>query len=316
MGDFNSNAALEGTEKFSAFDGKTEVTTTGQAEVKLTDYIRESLEKVAVSEGFKNYEFKADQSSTVGDGSIGLIYKATILEIDSDKKLDVVVKFPPVSQERRNDFGAMELFEREVYVYNEVFPELMKFQQEKKIEESIGFCNFPKCYFAEFNEEKDDSIIIMEDLREDGFKMLNKYVPADFEHTKILVAALGRLHAVSFALKAQKPELFEKYRLMKDFVFEKYREANLTGMMIGCIEKAAETVDENDSESRNKVLRLKTEYSQVTKEVVDPELAEPYAVIGQGDCWPNNLMYQYKVNLARHSTLILNSDLLSERISP
>lgn len=262
--------------------------------IELTDYMKESMDKVAISEGFTNYELKVDQGSAVGDGFVGKIYKVTIEEIGFFKKLDLVIKFPP---DNRNAFGAMDLFQREVFVYNELFPELVKFQNEKKIESSTGFFNFPKCYFAEFSVERNESVIIMEDLRESGYKMLSQPLPVNFEHTKLLVEALGRLHAVSFALKAQKPELFEKFRLMKDFVFEKYDAANFTGKILGNIEKAAETIDDSDSESREKVLRLKTDYFQITEELIDPDLAEPYTVVGQGDCWTNNLVYKYKVSL-------------------
>lgn len=292
MGDISANSLADGAEQLSP---ETQVAATKQNEIKLTDYMRECLDKVALNENFKNYKLIVDQGSAVGDGFVGVIYKATIQERDNDRKLEVVLKFPP-SQERRNDFGAMDLFEREVFTYNEVFPALVKFQLEKNIEDSEGFFNFPKCYLAEFNVEKNDSIIIMEDLRESGHKLLIKHVPVDFEHTKLVVEALGRLHAVSFAIKAQQPELFDKFRSLKDFVFEKYDQAGFTPMMLESIEKAANTLDESDSENRSKVLILKNNYTQITEELIDPNLAEPYTVIGQGDCWTNNLMFQYKVS--------------------
>ena len=295
MADLQKNDFSEGVEE--GLKPHPSIPTPSQSGIKITDYMRKGLERVALSEGFENYELKVDQGSVVGDGFVGVIYKVTIQEIESGKKLDVVMKFPPASQERRNDFGAMDLFEREVFVYNEVFPEFVKFQQEKKIKESEGFFDFPKCYFAEFNVEEDDSIIIMEDLRENGYKMLNKHVPINYKHTKLLIEALGKLHAVSFAMKNQKPEIFAKFKLMKDFVFEKLGAANLTTLMTGSIEKAAETINESDLESRNKVLKLKNEYEKITQELINPDLAEPYAVVGQGDCWTNNLMYQYKASI-------------------
>ena len=190
-----------------------------QGEVNFTEYMRESLEKVAISEGFKNYELKIDHGSAIGDGFMGLIYKAIVQETGSDRKLDVVLKFPPFNKARREDFGSLDLFRREVFMYNEILPEFVKLQKEKKIEDSEGFFNIPKCYFAEYNEEKNDSIIIMEDLKESNCKMWNKFVPVNLEHTKLLVAALGRFHAVSFALKTQKPEVFKKIKSINDYLF-------------------------------------------------------------------------------------------------
>ena len=174
-------------------------------EVKLTEYLRESLDKVALSEGFKKYEVIVDQGSSVGDGFVGLLYKATVKEINSDKKLEIVLKCPPLNKARREDFHSMLLFEREVFAYNEVFPELVKIQREKKIDESEGFYNFPKCYFAECNKEKDDAVIIMEDLKTKDFKMWDKYLPVNLEHTKLVVAALGRYSVVGHVIVSKIP---------------------------------------------------------------------------------------------------------------
>lgn len=277
---------------------KFEIPTAKLAEVKLTDYMRESLDKVALAEGFKNYDLKVDHGSAVGDGFVGLIYKVIIQEIDSDKKLPVVLKFPPENQARRREFGAMDLFKREVFVYNEFLPELVKFQKERHIKEADGFFNFPKCYFAEFNEEKDDSVIIMEDLREDGYKMWDKYKPVNLEHTKLLVLALGKLHALSFALKTQKLELFEKFKSMNDFMAEKMGDEKMVGMMTGSIQRAVDTIDEKDVKRRNRALRLLDNFSQMLHELTAPKEAEPFAVVGHGDCWSNNFMFQYKVRVA------------------
>lgn len=294
--DIEATGALSGGPPNGAPGQKFEMPTAKLAEVNLTDYMRESLDKVASAEGFKNYDIKVDHGSSIGDGFVGLIYKAIIQEIDSDKKLEVVLKFPPLNKARRNDFGAMDLFKREVFVYNELLPEFVKFQKERKIKESDGFFNFPKCYFAEYSEEKDDSILIMEDLRESGYKMWNKYEPVNFEHAKLLFTALGRLHAISFALKAQKPELFEKFKQMNDFMSEKFGDEQMSMMMTGSLQRAAETIDASDVKRRNRVLRLTENFSQLMKELVDPVRAEPYSVVAHGDCWSNNFMFQYKVN--------------------
>ena len=276
---------------------KFEMPTAKQNEVKLTDYMRESLEKVASAEGFRNYDLKVDHGSAIGDGFVGLIYKVIIQEIDSDKKLSVVLKFPPENQARRRDFGAMDLFKREVFVYNEFLPELVKFQKERHIKEADGFYNFPKCYFAEFNEEKDDSVIIMEDLRENGYKMWDKYSPVNLEHTKLIMLALGKLHALSFALKTQKPELFEKFKSMNDFMTDKMGDEKMAGMMSATVQRAVATIDEKDVKSRNRALRLLEDYSQMMRELTDPKRAEPFTIVGHGDCWSNNFMFQYKVRM-------------------
>jgi hypothetical protein len=273
-----------------------EVPLAKQGEVKVTPYMTECLDKVAKAEGFDKYEVTIDHGSSVGDGFIGILFKATLKEVDNDKQLTVVIKSPPVSKARREDFGAMGLFKREVIVYNEMLPAFVKFQEERKISKAQGFFEFPKCYFAEYNEENDDAILIMEDLKEKDFKMWNKFVPTDYEHTKLLVTTLGKFHAVSFAMKDQQPEMFEKFQKFDDFISQLLGgDPSMVGMMTTNIEKAANLLDPADTNGRNRVLKLKENFSQLMKDLMDPTLCEPFAVIGHGDCWVNNFMYQYQV---------------------
>jgi hypothetical protein len=273
-----------------------EIPTAKLKEVHVTDYMRECLAKVASSEGFKNYDIKVDHGSAIGDGFVGLMIKVNIQEIDSDKNLVVLLKTPPEGHARRHDFGALSLFKREVFVYNEFLPAIVKFQEEKKIKKNVGFFEFPKCYFAEFNEEKDDSLIIMEDLRDSGHKMWNKFVPTNIEHTRLLMASLGRLHAVSFAMKAQRPELFEKFKGMDDYMSTKMAEG-LSTMLMSAIDRAADCLDPSDTKRRARVLILKESLSQTMTELTSPERAEPYSIVTHGDCWSNNFMFHYKVRV-------------------
>ncbi len=121
-----------------------EIVTATQKDIEITDYIRESLEKVAYAEGFQNFEFIFDHGSNIGDGFIGIMLKVVIKEQNSDKSLQVLAKVPPQSKARRDMMKSMKLFEREVFIYNNVLPEFVALQNEKKISHKSGFFNFPK----------------------------------------------------------------------------------------------------------------------------------------------------------------------------
>lgn len=264
-------------------------------EIKVSDYVRECLDKVAVSEGFTNYILIFDHGSKVGDGFVGLIVKITIKEINSDKSLNVLAKIPPDNKVRREQMGAMQLFEREVFIYNNFLPELVEFQKEKHIKESLGFFNFPKCYFAEHSKEKDESIIIMEDLRDSGHRMWEKSKPINYEHAKLLLIALGRLHALSFALKEQKPEQFEKFKSLDDyFSNNKMEDETMLAMMTNAMRNAVESLDKDDVKRRAKATNLTENLVSTLKFALSAENAEPFAVITHGDCWFNNFLYHYK----------------------
>jgi hypothetical protein len=262
-------------------------------EIVVTDYIRTSLDKVATSEGFKNYTLDVDHGSSIGDGFIGIMLKVVIREHDSEKQLTVLAKIPPQNQARREMMGTMRFFEREVFVYNVMLPEFVEFQREKKIADAKGFYNFPKVYYANYDKELDDGIIIMEDLRDSGHRMWDKYQPINLEHTKLLMTTLGRLHAVSFALKAKRPEIFEKYTKLNDFFLDSFKDENFKGFLGQAMVKIADSLGEGNEKKKAKLLKLNEDLLGTIESCLNVEATEPFAVVNHGDCWSNNYLFHY-----------------------
>lgn len=275
-------------------------------DIKISDYVRESLDKVAVSEGFKNYDLFIDHGAQVGDGFVGKILKVTITEIGSDKSLSVLAKVPPDSKVRREQMGAMKLFEREVYVYKVFLPEFVEFQRAKHVSESAGFYNYPKVYYADYSTERDDSVIIMEDLRESGHKMWDKSKSLNYEHAKLLLVALGRFHAISFAMKEQKPEQFEKFKAMDDFLTNNTMDDSIKAVMINSVMNAIECLDKEDTKRRTKIKNLSEVIAETLKFALNGENAEPFTIITHGDCWFNNFLYHYKRKDVPDSIVLLD----------
>lgn len=201
-------------------------------ELSSSEYVKKSLEIVALSQGFKNYKLNFDHGARVGDGFIGVIFKAQIKETDSEKVLDVLVKVPPQDEKGNAMPERMVSFDREVYFYNILLPGLIKFQEEKEIDKAQGFLSFPKVYYADYNLELFRAIIVMEDLRDGGYQMLDKSKPIDFEHSKLVIQSLGRLHALSFAMKKQKPEVFEKFMRAQDNIADLVKNESLDGILL------------------------------------------------------------------------------------
>ncbi|KAG5671277.1 hypothetical protein PVAND_001482 [Polypedilum vanderplanki] len=266
-----------------------------QGEIKITDYILESLDKVAKAENFQDYEIEVDHGSSIGDGFVGLLIKVTIKDkVNSEHFLKVLVKIPPESEARRQQMGAIGLFEREIYVYNVLLPEFVELQKERNISIDAGFYNFPKVYFAEFNKELNDAIIIMEDLRDSGHRMWDKQKPINYEHSKVFLTALGRYHALSFAMKKLKPEKFEKFKELDDFITGKRIDQSFIGYLQTTVAKAADLLDESELKKKEKLKNLTENLYENLKFCLQPEEAEPFTVVTHGDCWFNNFVYHYK----------------------
>lgn len=273
---------------------KVEIPSAKLKDIHITDYIRESLDKVAKTEGFTNYELLVDHGSSIGDGFVGIMIKVKIQEIDSKKFLHVLAKVPPESKTTREFMKLMAFFEREVYIYNNFLPLIIEFQNEMKIKWTEGFFNFPKVFYADYDKEKDDAIIIMEDLRNFGYKMWDKSKPVNFEHSKLLMVTLGKLHALSFAMKIKKPEIFEKFKELNDYVSQNFKEGQHKDYFIESMKKAIESLSPSDKESKQKFQNLADNFIEVLMDVTTANLIEPFGVVGHGDCWINNYLFHYE----------------------
>lgn len=273
-------------------------------QIHVTDYMENCLDKVALAQGFKNYIIKVVHGSNVGEGFVGLIFKVTINEEKSDKSLNLILKTLPANRYRRIQFGSTDLFRREVFVYNEFLPEVVKFQNEKNISKHLGFCEFPKVYYAEYNEEIQDALIIMEDLKEKGFLLWDKFEPTPYENAKLIMQALGKLHAVSFAMKIFKPELFDKFKQMNDNMYQRcVLDEQLPLIFKNYCDQAISILDDNPK-LKSKIIHMRDSFEQVLASITEGKLAEPYAVVTHGDCWSNNILYQYRVCIKSYHLIL------------
>uniref|UniRef100_A0A182TQB9 CHK kinase-like domain-containing protein n=1 Tax=Anopheles melas TaxID=34690 RepID=A0A182TQB9_9DIPT len=231
----------------------------------LPEYIAAGLKEVAQEQGFTEglYRLESESGSNMGDGFVGQLLKVFIRE--ADRELVVLCKLLPESEMRKQQ--GIPLFDRETVAYMQILPLLTKFQDEKALAKHLPrFENVPRCYYAKTTLDKMESVIIMEDLRLQAYRMWDKANPVDFEHARLLMATLGRLHALSFAMKDQQPEEFAQ---------------------------AIETLDQHDNFRREKLKQIQDRCVQEIVACMDGKAAEPYAIVGHGDCWSNNMMFQY-----------------------
>ncbi|XP_058446775.1 uncharacterized protein LOC131427527 [Malaya genurostris] len=287
---------------------------------KLPQYIQNGLKQVAAETGFTEglYRFEFENASKEGDGFMGDLFKVIVRE-KNHADLVVVCKTLPRNEARK--MYTIRLFQREVEAYTEILPMLRKFQIEKGItdRDPKGFWSFPKSYYAYCDVQKLEGVIIMEDLREKQFRMWNKSKPVDYEHTRLLVTELGKLHAISFALKDQKPDLFEPFKLLLDplglLIQHEPRQA-MAKMMNGICERAISTLDEDDEQSKAKMQPIRGVVTDLYRTDTDGSEAEPYAVLGHGDCWINNTMFCYRDNNLTPSDISMFDWQLCRYVSP
>lgn len=235
--------------------------------------------------------------SNKGDNYIGVVFRALAECRKTGKQLSIIVKLPPQNEARRNQFFARPSFEREICFYTEIFPLLTEFQREKGIDPQDGvngFNQIPRCLQTSLVEYEE--AIFMDDLRDTGFEMFDRHKQQDLQHFRLMMKTLGRLHALSFALKDQRPERIEPYKRMVE-LFTRRDDDNSMDTWFGMlITRTMETLDEEKEPevyARTKKT-LEGKFIDMVKDLTNGENAEPYAVICHGDCWNNNIMFKHQ----------------------
>lgn len=261
---------------------------------KLPTHIIDSLRQVASENGFKDPDYEFFEGSD--KGFVGLIKRCEIKE--NDRCLSIMCKLLPNDEEHNKKYDSFELFEREVFVYEKFLPELEKIQIEHglKFRDDKGFWSYPKCYRSDYNLEHGEmSFILMEDLTEEKFIVKDMFQPADLNHAKQIFIELAKLHAISFALKTKKPEVFSQYKGMNDLMCRLMTTPSMKGLASRNIKLASELFSlPEEEEIQKKILSYKNDLWAQIEKVLDRENAEPFGAVCHGDCWINNVMFNYK----------------------
>lgn len=265
-------------------------------DVAIPDYLRSLLERIAIREGFADgYRIISRSGSKVGDGFIAEMLSVVISGNRNgvaDDELVLVCKIPPTNEVRQK--MAVDLFNREIASYEKLLPALVEFQREKGIGEDEGFYAFPKCYGTHIDEGKSEFAVVLEDLRPKGFRMWNKYAPIDYQHAKLVFTQLGKFHALSFALRQQRPEVFEEFKSLASGMFKIMTDfPDSTAYHQKNYDRALETLHPDDKGEMQIIRNIRKNFPENFRSAVSAPDAEPFAVFCHGDFWNNNIMFQY-----------------------
>lgn len=209
------------------------------SEYKLPGYIETMLHRIIDENGFSDYTMEIKRGSETGDGFLSELTSITILENgNTDKRLDLVCKIAPLNKNRRKEFFANIVFDRETTFYTKVAPTFTKFQDDKHVPKEDQFLSYPKCFAAVSDDENEQYVIIMEDLRPQGFQMWNKAKPARIENLRLAMQELGKFHGLSIAMKDQQPEEFAKFQQIRDISQMFFQSQNMQAMFDASFDRA------------------------------------------------------------------------------
>lgn len=173
-------------------------------------------------------------------------------------------------------------------------PYFREFQASRNIVVSKdGFHEYSQCY--KYLDEEPFECLFLQDISEKGFEMINKD-ELTVEHILLVMKVLGKLHAVSFAIKDQEPDKFtELVNGLQENIFRHGYNENVKEMYNNAAMVIINAInDEKDSHLLEAVLRLyETNQFDILINCIDATEAEPYSVVVHGDMWSNNTMFKF-----------------------
>lgn len=285
----------------------------------IPQYVTDVINKIAKDEKFVDYTI-SNESGSNWDGFQSLILKFVIsgMRNNNEEKLALICKVPSSNVTRRREFHSDIAFDHELYSYETVFPYFEKFQNERGVHGSDGFFAFPKC-FGTIRDKKllGDHAIFMENLKEQSYLMWDKTNEIDFEHSAIVLKELGKLHAVSFAIRDQEPEKFKEFmQRTSNFHKEVDKSPAAQQMQKSHFDRAIRSLDPSETILIERMEGLKATYNDLLNEVKSNTNCEPFGVLIHGDCWINNLLFRYDESPSAPSKVCLIDWQLSEFGSP
>lgn len=264
----------------------------------VTNEVHCFIEKLLKDLGLVDYTIDITPGSIRGDNYLGIIAKVQVKGTDKQNKnvtLNLIAKSAPRAEGFRNIAPIRQAYDREIYIYSKVFPEFINLQEERGILKP--FKSFAK-YYSSIMDDSNEALV-MEDMKELGFKLKDRHDPLDFNHILLVMREYGRFHALSYAVRDQEPELFQE---LSDNTQESFFSSIKSDVMYKSIElqsdKALNSLDPiKHKVAYEKFKSFQSKMVDLIKEVIKSETAGKYGVITHGDCWVNNMLFKYGVSI-------------------
>lgn len=259
-----------------------------------------SIEKLLRQIGEENDVADAEIENTLGwkkgDGYLGFITMSRIAgknKKGEESVLNLVVKTSSKSDALRTTTPIANVFRQEIYFYETVAPRFCEFLQKKGVPAVL---KIPRCFKTCSMDKRE--FLILENMKEVDYKMWDRKMAMEEDHVTMVLREYGRLHAISYAMKDQQPEIFKG---LTDDLGDPHQEWMMSpdleqfyAKMLARAEKSLDVVLHKEELKQFEV--FKGEITDFLKRL--PELVDEHSVIIHGDGWTNNMLFQYNVSFA------------------
>ncbi|XP_065371975.1 uncharacterized protein LOC135963898 [Calliphora vicina] len=253
-------------------------------------WIEPKLFEKLLEDNVENYnsikEFIVKPGIAAGENYATVMLKVEIeveLKDLSTKSQSFMLKVNHDNEQLLEMMKGHDVFDMEKSMYDEIVPAFEKLYADVGVEVNFG----AKSYNLSINKQ----YILLENLCPRGFRNANRLEGLDMEHTECVLIRLAQWHAASAVLVADKGPLEDKY--IKGYFHEEGKDIMkhiFEGMGQNFIDCA-----KNYSNYNEYADDINSFNSKMFDELYATSKPNPneFNVLNHGDCWSNNVMFQY-----------------------
>lgn len=262
-----------------------------EVDIALEPFVNARLNDIAREEGLtEGFALEVSRGAACGD-ILRVVMRGPRNRRPASKSL--IVKIPP-QDEWATHLNSISLFSAEVRAYEHLLTTFVQFQRDKGISPADGFYNVSKCYSIACDNDRGRYVLIMEDLRDSGYTMLDQLAPVDIAHGRLVARELGRFHGVSMALSDQRPDVFEPYAQHGNiFLRDLEKRSGVREMYETALREAVDVLEDQDKALKRKLQSVSQNFMAHMRACLHSKLDEPMRVIAHGDFWNNNIMFKH-----------------------
>ncbi|XP_022115853.2 uncharacterized protein LOC110993782 [Pieris rapae] len=242
--------------------------------------LHSAIENVAKIRNIQEFSYHVDYLN--GNGYIANIFRVILIENESDKRINVIVK-TLINTARKELFS--ELHCREVKAYTQIINKFLSIQND--IKESRRLI-LPTCIYSSI--EKGNELLIFEDLLVNGFTVNIATDKLSFRCVGKIFSELAKFHGLSFVFKKNNTELYDN--LAEDFndlVFQYsfLNKSQLKDYFLDSFEMSLNDLE--NIEIKNKLENIKPKLLRLLQSYVKPKQINVFC---HGDIWINNILFK------------------------
>lgn len=260
-------------------------------ERKMSEELHKILNRITEDCGLVKYKYRCEKSKNRNEGMFSVMSFVVLEGQTKDgqlKKLDLLVKYNP--KDLRGDIPLRDMFLKEIFIYEDVVPTFE--------ENQIKINNITKCYAT--SKENEHEMLVFDNLREAGYSLWPLNVPMDHNHLALVIKNYARLHGCSFILKQKN---MPKYQHIVQEITKPIDDKKLDfflDLVYKHSEKTAQALKpETDGNAIKKYKAFLKDFKTLTHNYIYMKDSEydDYYVLLHGDCWSNNILFKYEVNI-------------------